>query len=282
MDRQDIAYFVNSTPKYYYLLPFHFQLVRRYAPSLKWPLYIGTEEPEHPIIKEVSKKYGVHVISLRKEDSYFLESRFTTTERLPSNIKYVFPIQEDFLLQQRIDEDALTEALAVLDRDSDVLSIRLMPCPGPSSALATGPFCHITNAEKMVFTYQATLFRRETYALFMLTLMEYPMELLATKISIKNANIRDSELSEEQRKERKKMIQIQYNIAEQMPGQTKFWELFGDKKHLAWPRAHSHPNAVYLCPWPYRPTAVERGVLQEWVYEFAEREGYPDIKNAFK
>jgi hypothetical protein len=35
-----------------------------------------------------------------------------------------------------------------------------------------------------------------------------------------------------------------------------------------------NPNAVMLSPFPYRPTAVEKGKVGEWVYEFAKREGF--------
>ena len=276
MERQDIAYLVNSTPKYYYLLPLHFQLVRRYAPNLKWPLYIATEEPNHPIIQEVSTKYQVNILPLDLKDRYFLESRVAGTDALPSHIQYVFPIQEDFLLENRIDEEGLSNSLKIFDDDPDVLSIRIMPCPGPPTnprrPYEVAPFLH-ANAQPMIFTYQATLFRRETYSLFMTALIEFPLPVLAQILN--TTHIPDSQLNEEQIAERKKNIQIKYNIAEQNPGQNKFRELFGNKKHLGWPRAHMYANAVYLCPWPYRPTAVERGTLQPWVYEFAEREGFP-------
>lgn len=276
MDRQDVAYFVNSTPKYYYLLPLHFALVRRYAPSLKWPMFIATEEPENSIIQEVSRKYSVKIIPLRYEDRYFLESRLATTDALPSTIKYVFPIQEDFLLQGRIDEVAFIKALQIFDRDPDVLSIRMMPCPGPPTnpvkPYIEAPFLWV-NHQPILFTYQATLFRRETYSMFMASLVEFPMPLLCQ--ILKTTYIPDSALSPEQLTERKKNIQIKYNLAEQTPGQNKFRELFGSNIHLGWPREHMYPNAVLLCPWPYRPTAVERGTLQPWVHEFAEREGFP-------
>jgi hypothetical protein len=47
--------------------------------------------------------------------------------------------------------------------------------------------------------------------------------------------------------------------------------------HLAWPREGAHPNAVYLCPWPYRPTAVVRGLFESWANELAKREGFSNL-----
>lgn len=263
MERQDVAYFVNSTPKYFYLLPLHFQLVRRYAPQLKWPLYIATEEPEHPIIQKVSNEFQVNVLPLKKEDRYFLESRLATVDLLPASIKYVFPIQEDFLLQYKPDLNTIKQALEIFDNDENVASIRLMPCPGPhslSAAYKTSIF-KILN-EDFMFTYQATLWRRHSFSLYFSALLDIPETIFeGPKNMDENA--------------RKKWFQVDFNIAENAFGQKKFKEILGQNIHLAYPREHKYPNAVYLCPWPYRPTAVEKGKIGEWVFEFAQREGYP-------
>lgn len=68
-------------------------------------------------------------------------------------------------------------------------------------------------------------------------------------------------------------LAIKVNIAEIMRGQEILFSLGKGKIHLAWPREGSHPNAVYLCPWPYRPTAVVRGNLESWAVDLANREG---------
>ena len=75
--------------------------------------------------------------------------------------------------------------------------------------------------------------------------------------------------------QQKKWFQIDFNVAENKVGQLKFAELFDHRIQLAWPRAHVAANAVYLSPWPYRPTAVENGVLGAWAKELGIREGYP-------
>lgn len=116
-----------------------------------------------------------------------------------------------------------------------------------------------------MFTFQATLWRREDYLLYISSVLDIPEDALHLTIP---GNIKDEN-------QRKKFLQVDFNIAENTFGQRKFREVLGHKIHLAWPRAHSSPNAVMLCPWPYRPTAVEKGKLGEWVYEFAKREGFP-------
>jgi len=266
MDRKDVAYFVNSTPKYFYLLPLHFTLVKRYASALKWPTYMVTETPQNQTIQDLSNQLGVQILTIPDSEKFFLESRVAACKALPNSIQYVFPIQEDFLLGGRIDEKAIEEALQIFDSDSNVASVRLMPCPGPK---AGSPRYKSSNFfvldEDFMFTFQATLWRREAYQLFLSAVLDIPEEAFHLRYP---GNVRD-EL------QKKKFLQVDFNIAENTFGQRKLREVLGSKIHLAWPRAHPNPNAVMLCPWPYRPTAVEKGKLGEWVYEFAKREGFP-------
>lgn len=262
MERQDVAYFVNSTPKYFFLLQLHFTLIKRYAPSLKWPIYMATEVPENSILQDLTKKTDARILAIPEAYKYFLESRLATSKALHPQIKYIFPIQEDFLLGGRIDDRAIEEALTIFDEDPSVASIRLMPCPGPkqdSVKYKNSSFLQLD--EDFMFTFQATLWRRECYELYLSAILDMPMEMFSMPPA-KDEN------------QRKKFFQVDFNIAENTFGQRKFREVLGNKIHLAWPRAHPHPNAVMLSPWPYRPTAVEKGKVGEWVYEFAKREGF--------
>ena len=142
-----------------------------------------------------------------------------------------------------------------------------MPSPGPNK---DAPFYKESSYkcinDAFLFTYQATLWRREDYCLFFSGLLEIPEVAYQGKIP-KN-------LTPDQQK---KWVQVDFNVAENAMGQAKCVELLSKKLHLAYPRVHYRPNAVYLSPWPYRPTAVERGMLGQWVFEFAEREGFPIV-----
>ena len=130
MDRQDVTYLLNSTPKYFYIVELHVALLRRYAPQCKWPVYFATEVPDDPICK-ILKHYGVNILTLEKEHSSFLNSRRRALELLPKTIRYVMPIQEDFLLERYIDTDAIEDSFNILDSDNSTIAIRYMPCPGP-------------------------------------------------------------------------------------------------------------------------------------------------------
>ena len=261
MNRTDIAYLINSTPKYYYLLPLHLLLVRRYAPELAWQIYIATEEPEHPILKECVNIYGVNILPLKQEDRFFLESRLAATLALPPEIKYIFPIQEDFLLERKPDVDAIKEAFMLISSLDKVASIRFMPCPGPVTTQQVG-WASLKGSDYM-FSFQATLWRRGAYVLFMSAVLD---------MEVGFAHLCPPNLSDDKRK---KWLQVDFNIAENQHGQRKFEEVLGHKTHLGWVRQGKQANAVYLSPWPYRPTAVEKGVLGQWAKELATREGCP-------
>jgi hypothetical protein len=260
MNRTDIAYLINSTPKYYYLLPLHLVLLRRYAPELAWPIYIATEEPEHPILVECVNTYGVQILPLKQDDRFFLESRLAATLALPPEIKCVFPMQEDFLLERKPDAEAIKEAATLLESMTELSSIRFMPCPGPPTTQKVG-WASLKGTHYM-FSYQATLWRRADYQLFLSAVLD-----MGGFESLCPPNLSDDK--------RKKWLQVDFNIAENQFGQQKFAEILGHKNHLGWVRQGKQPNAVYLSPWPYRPTAVEKGVLGQWAIDLAKREGFP-------
>jgi hypothetical protein len=271
MERQDVAYFVNSTPKYFYLLPLHFTLVKRYATKMKWPQYMMTEISNHPILEDISKNLGIKILPIPEKEQFFLESRVAACKALSPSINYVLPIQEDFLLGGRIDERVIEEALDVMDKNPDIVSVRLMPCPGPKNgSLRYKSSSFFILDEDFMFTFQATLWRKDAYQVYLSSLLEIPEEAFHLKYP---GNVQNEQ-------EKKKFLQVDFNIAENTFGQRKLREVLGSKIHLAWPRAHPNPNAVMLCPWPYRPTAVEKGKLGEWVYEFAKREGFPILNKS--
>ena len=260
MERQDVCILLNSTPKYFYLLPLQMTLLRRYAPLLKWPIYLATEALDNPIVTKLVLEHGVKLISLSASEEPFLESRQAAIRKLPSSILYVLPLQEDFLLDRAPNYPALEDALRILDTDRMVSSLRLMPCPGPQNNdllyIKDKPWRILGEKNEYIFTFQATLWRR-------MDLQMYYDELL--RQIAKTFGV----VSGEQRKQ----IQIIQNVAEASFGQKILQKALPTVYHLAWPRVGPWSNAVYLCPWPYRPTAVTRGTLEPFAEELFEREG---------
>jgi len=267
-----VAYLVNSTPSCYYMLPLHFALVRRYAPFMK-NLFLATEVPDHPVCVAVAAEYGVELIPLKMRDEGFLESRREALRLLVDRFKFVLPAQEDFLLDRPADEEAILEALKILtDMGEDIVSARLMPCPGPKGgALAAASFEPYTRwaflsekTDAYGFTFQATLWNTNACytwydALCQKLEREYPFAKTAP--------------------DHRRHVEIRANFAENAEGQRFFWKIFSsddyDGLHIAWRRAGPWPNAVYLSPWPYRPTAIVKGRLEPWAQELAAREGVP-------
>lgn len=260
MNRQDVCILLNSTPKYFYLLPLQLALLRRYAPSLQWPVYFATEVPEHPIAKQLESEFQVKILSLPMEKEGFLESRETALHMLPPEILYVLPLQEDFLMDRAPDTKSLADALFILDTDRNVSSLRLMPCPGPHEEdplyVSEKPWRIIGQKNIYIFTYQATMWRRYD-------LTTYFTSLLAA-IQKDFGNRAEKE---------KKHLALTSNLGENHYGQKILKQCLQNTLHLAWPRIHKYANSVYLCPWPYRPTAVKRGQLEQFAEELFFREG---------
>lgn len=260
----NVAILVNSTPAYYYILPFFFGMLRRYAPGLTWKVYLGSEMPFHPVCKEVAEKYGVEIVPIPEAFRGFIDSRWYCLSYLQGKHDYVLPLQDDFILEMPLREEFLGEILRQMASDDTIASVRLMPCPGPAPTDAiAGPNLRELSpkADPVGFTYQATLWCwNECLAWF---------QALADRLQI----VAPREFTDYKQRVR---IEVTGNIAENADGQRMFWELSKKRgyKHLAWERAGPQPNAVYLSPFPYRPTAIVRGLMEGWAKELAKREGF--------
>jgi hypothetical protein len=261
MDRQDVCILINSTPRYFQMLMFQLLMLRRYAPKLHWKIFLATEAVDDPRISTMEHEYGVEIIPLTEEEKGFLESREAGLRKLPRQYTYVLPLQEDFIVDREPMYEKLAEACRILDMDRNVASLRLMPCPGP---LEKDPLYHpdtnwkiLTEEDPMIFTYQATLWRTydiHFYYKSLLTSIEKDFPAAVTF-------------------EQKKNIALKMNCAETHYGQSKL-RATPNLLHLAWNRVGSWSNAVYLCPLPYRPTAIVQGKIEPFALELATREGF--------
>jgi len=250
MLRSDVAYVVNSTPKYYFLLKAHFGLLDIYAKGLQWPVYIGSEIPE------AMTEYPATCVPLSHSDSGFWESRVATVEGLPSEIKYILPMQEDFLLERKVDSEELEKILSYMDLHKDIVSARLMPCPGPVSKVEVlEGWSQLSEKDTYLFVFQATLWRREAYVSY-----------LRAVIQVAKGLYPDLEGNEWNK------VAVGENLAENIDGRSIFLKVFNGCRHLAWIRSSNRANAVYDSIWPYRPTAVVKGVFQDWAKELLLRE----------
>lgn len=270
MSLERIAYLVNSTPRYYGLLPIHFQLIRRYFPEAPFDLILATEVPEHPICVHVAENFGVKLLQIYKEDAGFLDSRTAALRDLAAlrRYDYVIPVQEDFLLDRSPFLVWLEGCLSILRTNTKIASIRLMPSPGPE-----GPECPQWSGFREVtaqtdtygFTFQATLWRLDA------CLSWY--EFLCNKLEVAAPRATTDPKA-------RIHLEVRQNFAENADGQQLFWKwsaAYG-YSHIGWKRAGPWSNSVYLCPWPYRPTAIVQGKLEPWAAEMIKREGLPPFQ----
>ena len=264
MDRQDVCILINSTPRYFSVLELQLKLLRRYAKGLHWTVFFATEAYTTPFVKNLQKQYSIEVIPLEETETGFLESREAALRKLPKFYSYVLPLQEDFLLDREPMYETLAEACRILDMDRNVGSLRLMPCPGPlEKDLLYHPLLKwkvLSEDDSMTFTYQATLWRTydlHTYYTTLLSSIKKDFPLAITP-------------------EQKKSIALKMNCAETQYGQSKL-RSNPYVLHLCWDRAGPWSNAVYLCPFPYRPTAIVQGKIEPFAQELSLREGFGDL-----
>ena len=208
----------------------------------------------------------MELVVLSADNSGFLESRAAGVRGLPSEIMYVLPLQDDFLLDREPMYDMLEEACAILDMDRNVASLRLSPCPGPAKEdplyNSNKVWKILSDNDDMVFTYQATLWRRIDYYAFFKELLKGVEKDYPEAVTV----------------EQKRHVALNVNCAEISYGQNLLKTVSGEMiLHLAYPRAGPWSNAVYLCPFPYRPTAIVRGKLEDFAKELGKREGFPVV-----
>lgn len=258
---------VNTTPNYINMARVQITCLRRYAKGLdSIPIFLATElTAENSSVKQILELPNVTMLRLKGEEVDFLESRVAAFEYL-HEFKYILPLQDDFWLDREPNYTLLEEAHDIMEKDSRVKSMRLMPCPGPDADdleylpnLYKGRWKLLSEKDTLVFIFQATLWRRQEYIDFL-------------KERIQSGKLQYSEysygLSWSQ-------YCIKKNICENQDGQNMFKQTFlnSESLHLSIERYGKHPNAVFLAPFPYRPTAVVRGILEPWAREFMQREG---------
>lgn len=256
------AVVVNSTPKYFYLLDAFFGMYFRYRNGFQWPVYFATEAADHPDVRLLEEKYPLQVLVLPSEQSDFLESRKAALELLPAGVKYVLMLQEDFLLERPgIKEEYINEMISRMEGDDTIHSVRLMPCPGPKGGALPLRWATLQPAlDDYYFTFQASVWRRDSLTLYFGEVIRQ----LCTGPGVPAKRTREYNA-----------YQVSGNPAENGQGKTLMLRLFGESaNHVAWVRRAGYPNGVYDCPFPYRPTAIVKGVFQDWAKELVVREGF--------
>lgn len=201
---------------------------------------------------------GVELLVIAESQESFLDSRLAALELIKDRFSMVLPMQDDFLLEREPDRVALDKAMQLLHITQ---SVRLMPCPGPGGPLLNNEteWATMTQAtDQYGFSFQATMWRMDACLAWYRALCakleaEWPLATTDPK--------------------KRRTVEIHLNFAENADGQRFFWKQGG--LHIGWKRVGSWPNAVYLSPWPYRPTAIVYGELQPWAAELGKREGMP-------
>lgn len=251
-----VCILINTCPKYNDIAIASCVLIRRYASSLEWPIFLASSSLKqfHITALEILK---IHVIEQTvQENADFIKSRIHALDKL-KEFNNVLLLQEDFLLDRAPMYSALDEAVRILQEDASVKCVRLMPCPAPTglpynNGQTTNPWSIIDPTQKAYFSFQAAIWNIEWLGIFFERLL-LDFQKIEGKISANE-------------------YWLLVNPAEKTVGMEIALDIGG--KFIGYERKGNWPNAVFLSPWPYRPTAVEKGNIQSWASDFFEREGF--------
>ena len=248
-----VCVLINSCKKYNYLALAACKLIKRYAPDLKWPVYFATGGLTDEQKEDVLGLGFTYMEQSDNENADFIESRLYALRLLQKDYAFVLLLQDDFFLDRQPDYVALDKTVAMMTENSAVVCTRLMPCPGPTGSewlswreIVVDPYCY--------FSFQAGIWSTGWLITFFEGVVRKSQGLFG----------KYPQYSRNQ-------FWLLVNPCETEVGTDVAVELGG--RFVGWPRVGRWSNAVYLSPWPYRPTAVEKGVLQPWASEMLKREG---------
>jgi len=229
-------------------------LIRRYATGLKWPIYLASAGLDDEK-KAMMMAAGVHVMEQGPENGDFLESRIEALRILRESFSFVLLLQDDFFLDRAPNYDALEETVRMMTENPEIVCTRLMPCPGPTGDVVLGKWKEIVVDPYCYFSFQAGVWSIPWLMRFFEEVVRRATPLM-TKYPHYSRN----------------QFWLLVNPCETGVGTDVAVELGG--RFVGWPRAGRWSNAVYLSPWPYRPTAIEKGVIQPWATEMLKREEF--------
>ncbi len=249
-----VCILVNSCPKYNKIAVASCCLIRRYATGLKWPIYLASAGLDDEK-KAMMMAAGVHIMEQGPENGDFLESRIEALRILRESFSFVLLLQDDFFLDRAPNYDALEETVRMMTENPEIVCTRLMPCPGPTGDVVLGKWKEIVVDPYCYFSFQAGVWSIPWLMRFFEEVVRRATPLM-TKYPHYSRN----------------QFWLLVNPCETGVGTDVAVELGG--RFVGWPRAGRWSNAVYLSPWPYRPTAIEKGVIQPWATEMLKREEF--------
>ena len=151
-----VCVLINSCPKYNRLAIASCCLIRRYAATLSWPIYLATAGLDDTQ-KAMMMAAGVHVMEQGPENGDFLESRIEALRILRERYSHVLLLQDDFFLDRAPNYDALEETVRMMTENPETVCTRLMPCPGPTGDVVLGKWKEIVVDPYCYFSFQAAI-----------------------------------------------------------------------------------------------------------------------------
>ena len=251
-----VAIAIATCAKYSFILDPLFSLMERYWPDRSVPIYLSCDA-------DLSRYRHVRGIKLieESEDPGVLDVWVNLLKSIPH--EYVLVMQEDFIIENPVDNDLLLEIFRDLQRDRSIACVRLMPFPpgeGSRITLSKVPYTELTPEQDYSFSFQLTVWDRSVFIQFM-------------ESRIKKGRTKAKQLGwakMDYRRPKPKPEVFQYFNPEFYG--FELFEQFPDKKFLCIYSDHAMPESAQHAPIPYRPTAIEDGKVRRWAQDFLKRE----------
>ena len=231
LDSQKTAIVVSSTSKFSFIWHSFFTYLRINWKNCPYQIYFTSDGESDKIID----KYNINVFQ-QKKDLGFLDGYRYVCEKIKHKYKYFILLQDDFLIEKKVDQETLNSYEKIMEQNSNFGFIRTMPCPGPKGErkkFENVELGRIHKHEDYSFSYQTSLWNIE-YFLKFTSPSEYRWDDLNMSRKMK---------------------------ADKSPEEN--WGFI--RKSSSW-------DSVYDSPIPYRPTAILKGKLMDWAKDLIIKE----------
>ena len=232
------AIIISSTKKCAYIWITFFSLLFKHWSDCEYPIFFTSDDDENNNLEKLKNKFNINILKLEKDLGFMPGYEYILNNIKDKYTNAIF-LQDDFLIEKKVDSEFIKKCVKIMESDSNIGYIRLMPCPGPKGKkikygdITLGEIRNNGLLPGFSFSNQAAI---------------YNIEFLSKIISKIDYNPIEHPFHKAWGFEREL---------------TKKLEDF-DNQLLGFIRKSPNANSVYDSPIPYRPTAIVGGKLEEW------------------
>lgn len=146
---------ISSTKKYSYIWDAFFTMLRRYWLNCPYKIFFISDGN----CEYLGEKYNITVYQMKKDIGFLNGYRYIAKN---NNSKYIIILQEDFIIQDYVNNEKIEKCKQIMNNDSKIGFIRFTPNPGPKKNFKYYDgieFGEIDKKDPFSFSYQASLWK---------------------------------------------------------------------------------------------------------------------------